>query len=339
MERKKFNRLLKQACRLHERELIQQAISYGADIDLSVDPAGYTPLTRSILMGDTDLALWLLDQGADPNMAVESTAYTPLMLAAELGNVQVAKQLLRKGADANRTTPDGISAFLLAVARGQGDIIDPIGGVGAHWKERDADGWSAVEYIRAYGKGTEGDRYWLILPFFTAHSNAFGEAEAALLRLIPPADRCLILERLLLRLAGNPVFVADELVDAYLAAGWETLAGQFIIARKKSGRLDTINLTRGLDAFERIHQNQPKPKTYADCLPALRQADGEDSLLRAFLVKLCEGNEGHDLPAEIDFDESDDEKETRPPETEQFISERNSFIQAIENRRRWNPGK
>ena len=339
MERKELNRLLKQASLLHEREVVQQAINSGAEIDLSVDPSGYTPLTRSILMGDTELALWLLDQGADPNMAVESTAYTPLMLAAEVGNVQVVKQLLRRGADLNRTTPDGISALLLAVAKGQSEIIDLFGQFRVDVDQRDADGFSCWEYIRAYGKGFEGKRYGLILSLFSAASHSFSEADAALLRLIPPADRSLILEHLLLRLVGDPVFVADELVDAYIAAGWEPLASLLIIARKKSGRLDTIALRSGLDAFERIHQNQPNPKTYADCLPALRQADGEPCLLRNFLLNLCEQYEGDDLPADIDFDELDDAQATCPPETKAFVSQRYSFIEAIEKRRRWNPPK
>lgn len=57
---------------------------------------GYTPLHLASMVGNTDVAKFLLDNGADVN-ARDSEGYSPLVRAKANGNDEIARMLIDRG--------------------------------------------------------------------------------------------------------------------------------------------------------------------------------------------------------------------------------------------------
>ncbi len=73
-----------------------------------------------------------------------------------------------------------------------------------------------------------GPRYKGIIDYF--NNNPFGTKppNMTVLSLLPPVDRCLILEQLIRRRSGNRIDVIDKLSMAYLKTGWRDVANEFL---------------------------------------------------------------------------------------------------------------
>ncbi|MGZ4162624.1 MAG: ankyrin repeat domain-containing protein [Tumebacillaceae bacterium] len=84
-------------------------------------------LLAAVIFGHDEAAKLLLHYGADPNRTyerlIEGNHMTPLMYAVKSSDVELVQALIQAGADVNASTPDGITAYSLALPRGNQAIL------------------------------------------------------------------------------------------------------------------------------------------------------------------------------------------------------------------------
>ena len=76
---------------------VERIIRHGTDVNTTLNPDGDTPLTKSILGGQTDLAIWLIEHGANIEKPLKN-GRTPLITAAGKGDARVVEKLISAGA-------------------------------------------------------------------------------------------------------------------------------------------------------------------------------------------------------------------------------------------------
>lgn len=113
--------LLRRDARLDEIQAAIAASGKGVDGHIEM---GSTLLSRAVVKGRRDVALWLLEQGADPNGASPDTA--PLGSAIWQDDLAMVKVLLDYGADPEKTVGFGETAMEMARDRGNRAIIDAL---------------------------------------------------------------------------------------------------------------------------------------------------------------------------------------------------------------------
>jgi ankyrin repeat protein len=100
---------------------VHQLIRRGAPIDF-VDPFnGMTPLGIAVVCSSASARV-LLDYGANPNLRC-ADGKTPLLLAVDKGNVEMVKLLLSRGADPSLAGADGRKPLHLAVLKAHYEIV------------------------------------------------------------------------------------------------------------------------------------------------------------------------------------------------------------------------
>jgi ankyrin repeat protein len=153
---------------LNDREIIERLIRL-EKISLSVntsDNKRQTPLHIAAKKNYSNIALSLIrklksvlaDSGRTPNVDLPDVAgRTPLHLAAMRGNVESVRLFLERGADPLRQDKSGKDTFLLAVAKGQMEIVELLCSKieSEIWEKRDDNGWSALHLV---GNKHNGDR-------------------------------------------------------------------------------------------------------------------------------------------------------------------------------------
>ena len=81
-------------------ETVKEQVANGVDINAWDSEIGITALSWAALLGDTEIAKFLIEKGAEVN-AKSRDGSTPLHSAAFLGNAEIAELLIQKGADVN----------------------------------------------------------------------------------------------------------------------------------------------------------------------------------------------------------------------------------------------
>jgi len=123
---------LHRALHVCDSRVIPHLIALGADVN-AVDPIGYTPLHRAILLlssGDLSMAdvlpmlgiTQLIRAGADVN-TVDLLGYTPLHAAIARGRSGIIGQLIRAGADVNKADALSRTPLHLAILCNYPEIV------------------------------------------------------------------------------------------------------------------------------------------------------------------------------------------------------------------------
>lgn len=129
---------------------VNRIIQNGTDINITLNPDGDTPLTKSILSGHSLLAIWLINHGAD----IEKSLYngrTPLMTAAGKGNILVVEKLISAGANLDAVMSNGSTALMYAVGKGFIDVAKKLVSAGASMYLKDNEGWGLEDFARLSG--------------------------------------------------------------------------------------------------------------------------------------------------------------------------------------------
>ena len=88
------------AVRSGDLRAVKEQLANGVDINAGDSEFGVTALSWAALLGDTEIAKFLIEKGADVN-AKSRDGSTPLHSAAFLGRAEFAELLIQKGADVN----------------------------------------------------------------------------------------------------------------------------------------------------------------------------------------------------------------------------------------------
>lgn len=113
-------------------------LSYGVSLD-SPDNYGHSPLHYAVVIGNTDLVIFLLQQGADVNKRTHDKK-TPLLTAAPHDFKDVAELLIRHGAGVNDHDLDGNTALHVACLSRSDELIKLLLREGAYISAEDAYG-------------------------------------------------------------------------------------------------------------------------------------------------------------------------------------------------------
>lgn len=139
---------------------IRALIEAGADIELAVD-GGFAPLSLAIESGKYLAAKALIEVGASVNVAAGSDRITPLMVAASqmavgeaaleierrqgLRSTDIATALIERGADVNAVNAEGVSALMIAAARGNMPMLGLLLEAGADPDLKSKQGKTAID--------------------------------------------------------------------------------------------------------------------------------------------------------------------------------------------------
>nr|XP_044987901.1 2-5A-dependent ribonuclease [Jaculus jaculus]XP_044987951.1 2-5A-dependent ribonuclease [Jaculus jaculus]XP_044988020.1 2-5A-dependent ribonuclease [Jaculus jaculus] len=114
--------LLIKAVQKQDVPWIQQLLERGADVNVSEEQGGWTPLHNAVQRGRVDIAELLLRHGADPHARKKNGA-TPFITAAVHGHVRLLQLFLSAGADVNERDANGFTAFMEAAGHGHADAL------------------------------------------------------------------------------------------------------------------------------------------------------------------------------------------------------------------------
>jgi quinoprotein dehydrogenase-associated probable ABC transporter substrate-binding protein len=144
--------------------VIKALLERGADIEASA-PGGFTPLALAIEEGKYLAAKTLIEGGASVATPVGTDRVTPLMSAASqlavgeaakeierrqgLRSTDIATALIERGADVNAANAAGVTALMIAAARGNIPMIGLLLEAGADPLAKAADGKTALDIARA----------------------------------------------------------------------------------------------------------------------------------------------------------------------------------------------
>lgn len=142
---------------------IQALAQGGADLEASVD-GGFGPLSLAIESGKLLAAKALIELGASVNVAAGTDHVTPLMVAASqlavgeqakeierrqgLRSTDIATALIERGANLNATNAEGVTALMIASARGNIPMIGLLLEAGADPSLKSKVGKTAVDIAR-----------------------------------------------------------------------------------------------------------------------------------------------------------------------------------------------
>ena len=165
-----------------------------------------------------------------------------------------------------------------------------------------------------------GSRYDAIIEHFARHPFGTHPPDMTVLSILPPEDRCLILERLFQRHSGNILDLVDKLSMAYLKAGWPDLANRFVEACVKGGWIIPEHGAFFLNKLDTLMVHGVS-EDYADTLRKLPQYESLAPELGALIRTLCETYSGRELLAGISLIRPDDVVDLQA-----FVAERELFV-------------
>lgn len=161
-DRDGFTALIHAAERNHVPS-IRALVSHGADIEASVD-GGFGPLSLAIESGKFLAAKALIELGANVNVASGDDRVTAIMVAASqmavgeaakeierrqgLRSTDIATALVERGADVNAVNAEGVSALMIAAARGNIPMIGLLLEAGADPSLKSKAGKTAIDIAR-----------------------------------------------------------------------------------------------------------------------------------------------------------------------------------------------
>ncbi len=169
-----------------------------------------------------------------------------------------------------------------------------------------------------------GRRYDDIIAHFRRHPFGSIPPNMTVLSILPPVDRCLILERLFAGGYGDPTALVDKLSMAYLKAGWKVLAQKFLVASFQGGCIDENLLGYFLAKIERLSASRLSAASYRDSLETLPTYEAFGDPFCERIRDLCESYRNEDVLKGVDF-----QNPVSARDFEVFLSERISFIQRV----------
>lgn len=132
-------------------EICRQFITAGMDIN-SRDNLGTPMLNIAVRTDNEEIVSWMIDNGAEINVSSEDRGYTPLMDAVWRGNKEITKFLIENNAEVNTICKEGQSNLVIAVGAGKTDIVRLLAENGADPDVKDAMGMSAYDYAVLFKK-------------------------------------------------------------------------------------------------------------------------------------------------------------------------------------------
>lgn len=170
-----------------------------------------------------------------------------------------------------------------------------------------------------------GTRYDQIVELF--RQRPFGEEayleDLSTLSILPPVDRCIIIEKVIQCRYGNPIAWADKLSMAYVKAGWENLAQELVLKFYQKGWLPQQWATF---LMEKLQSLSPTNVTtdYKEALEKLHRYGYEATLLGQCIKDLCTRYEGDELDGNINL-----RNPLQMANWMDFIQERRMFIKSL----------
>lgn len=168
--------------------------------------------------------------------------------------------------------------------------------------------------------GRIGPRHDAIVGYFVRRPLGTNPPDMTVLSLLPPEDRCLILERLFRLRAGNVLDLVDKLSMAYMKAGWPDLANEFVTACVRGGWIVPEHGGLFLNKLSTLCVHGVS-EDYADTLRKLPHYEDIAPELGALIRTLCEAYSGRELLAGVSLASYDD-----VIDLEAFVSEREAFV-------------
>ena len=132
-------------------EIFNLFISGGMDVN-SCDDLGTPMLNIAVRNDHEDIVKYLIDLGADINVSSQDRGYSPVMDAVWKGNTSITELLIKKGANLNTLSKDGQSNLVLAVGADRIPIVKLLVENGADPDVKDQMGMSAYNYATLFRK-------------------------------------------------------------------------------------------------------------------------------------------------------------------------------------------
>lgn len=129
------------------KDILEILLANGADVN-NKNSKGWTALMSASSHGHNAVVNALISKGADVN-AQNIKGWTALMSAAENGHTEVVKTLLAKGADVNAKTGRDWTALMSAVEKGQAEVVKVLLEKGADIEIKNIEGNSAFDLAHA----------------------------------------------------------------------------------------------------------------------------------------------------------------------------------------------
>lgn len=169
-----------------------------------------------------------------------------------------------------------------------------------------------------------GTRYDDIVAYFKQFPFGTVMPDLTVLSLLPPVDRCLILERLAVECKVNLIVWVDKLSMAYLKTGWDDVAEHFLAACYRRGiiRLNQFHLFVGKISLLNVYGAS---ESYDDTLLKLPQYESDGGELVRYIRDLCEAYRGRDVFQKVNFGMPMDMM-FKKMDLEEFKNERMRFI-------------
>ena len=169
-----------------------------------------------------------------------------------------------------------------------------------------------------------GRRYDDILSYFRQHPFGSIPPDMTVLSVLPPVDRCLILERVFERGNWHGLALVDKLSMAYMKAGWLDLGRMFLRQCLNIGLIDECVCMEFIAKIERLSKLRLSAATYEDALCTLPQYEIYGGDFCPLVRTLCEDYIDMNVFQEVDF-----LSPVWGPDVERFCEERRSFIRRI----------
>ena len=169
-----------------------------------------------------------------------------------------------------------------------------------------------------------GHRYDDILAYFRRCPFGSIPPDMTALSVLPPVDRCLILERVFDRGDGDVVVLADKLSMAYMKSGWLDLGQLFLRECGRAGVIDEFISLELIEKIEGLSNLRISAATYEDALCTLPTYEAFGGAFCRLIRTLCEDYIDRNVFQDVDFFSP-----VWASDIEAFIRERQSFISRI----------
>lgn len=294
--------------------LVRLLLEYDANPNLPHPVNGAPPaFFWSINNGTAEGIFALKEYGADFNIQDKIAGQTSIMV--NVVNADLVRALLKGGADPFIKDKDGESAFDYARNPGADpSALEVLSSFRVAENKCDLVGSARRQRLSK----NVGDRYDAISRYFKDHRLGDNPIELSALSVLPPVDRCLIIERIMQNGECNILVCIEKLSMAYYKAGWSDFAMEFLL------KCNAANLTRG-QGQDFIDKLKDLPvvnisHNYKESLQKLYTYYSTTSFWSSEFVKLlkdlCEAYEGNEI---LNGNETNEQ-------ISEFIAERREFL-------------
>ena len=132
-------------------ELIVKLLDSRADVN-HADGKGRTALLHSVNAGSIDLVKVLISRGANVHISENHNGATPLALAASDGNLEIVNELLKSKADVHCTDFGGNTPLMLSSKNGHKHVVQALFEHGSKIEHTDKQGDTALVHAATNGR-------------------------------------------------------------------------------------------------------------------------------------------------------------------------------------------